>query len=964
MSYNNRGHRGDGPPRGRGFSARGSASSRGGSFTRGSAPGRGGGPPFRGHSGGGGNREVVIFKGDTPATVQPHLSNANMNTLISSLSPLRNQNTPDRPVRPGFGTLGTPVILRANFFAVKFRKGQKFYEYTVTMSGPKTKLPNTMKIRLFELLEQHPDFAQYNRHIAHDRSAKLYSAKPLPQPLECDIKYFDDHKEGPDDNADEYKLEIEFTKEHDLSALNDYLNGNPESKGLDIQPLTTALNLIGGKFASGRGTRVGRSILKYFDQTTRPYELSHQIEARQGFSLSFRPGYQQFMVNVNVCMAAFVTPGNLADKLNKFQDRSHGAMLTLPRGLVKSIKIKTTHLGYKKSVFQIMTTSARQTTFTLDNGKKITVEKYFEQTYNKKLKYPDTLPVINVGNKRKPNYLPAELCEIIPGCVFRDRLSAMETKNMMNVACNPPHENAQAITQTGFPFLGFSNEQGNNNNTNSPLEPFGISIDPEMVVIPSRELGPPTILGNKPITNVNKASWYFANGVNFVRGATIRTWQVLSIQDGRYRTDFNEAMGTVDQFSKKLERCGVKVLAKPNVKEIELVDPRGDDASRSKSVQKIREGLIGAKNASFVLVLLRNVDKVVYAAVKTIGDVELGVHTVCMQVDTALKRGEAYFANVALKLNIKLGGINHKLDGHSTKWLTKKSTMMVGIDVTHAGPTSRYGTPSIAAVVANVDDSFVQFPASMRIQAVDEDKEAKEMVTDLAEMMCERLSAYEKKMKKLPERVFIFRDGVSEGQFDVSLREEKPLILEAFKRMKAPGGKAYRPKLSIIICGKRHHARFFATNSQYASQNGNTRPGTIVDKGISAIFDFDFYLQPHDGIKGSVKATHYTVIYDENSFSADEIQKGTHDFSYLYARATKAVSLMPPAYYADLACERGRCYLNDLLALGDGKSSSGASTSTGGKKGRKDEKEEVFRAAAETWGDGIHPNMRDSMFYI
>jgi eukaryotic translation initiation factor 2C len=53
--------------------------------------------------------------------------------------------------------------------------------------------------------------------------------------------------------------------------------------------------------------------------------------------------------------------------------------------------------------------------------------------------------------------------------------------------------------------------------------------------------------------------------------------------------------------------------------------------------------------------------------------------------------------------------------------------MMVGIDVTHAGPTSRYGTPSIAAVVANVDNFFVQFPASMRIQAVDYNKESKEV---------------------------------------------------------------------------------------------------------------------------------------------------------------------------------------------------------------------------------------------
>lgn len=49
-------------------------------------------------------------------------------------------------------------------------------------------------------------------------------------------------------------------------------------------------------------------------------------------------------------------------------------------------------------------------------------------------------------------------------------------------------------------------------------------------------------------------------------------------------------------------------------------------------------------------------------------------------------------------------------------WLTKKKTMMVGIDVTHPGPGSREGTPSIAAVVASVDDSFVQFPASIRVQ--------------------------------------------------------------------------------------------------------------------------------------------------------------------------------------------------------------------------------------------------------
>ena len=56
-------------------------------------------------------------------------------------------------------------------------------------------------------------------------------------------------------------------------------------------------------------------------------------------------------------------------------------------------------------------------------------------------------------------------------------------------------------------------------------------------------------------------------------------------------------------------------------------------------------------------------------------------------------------------------------------WLRKKKTMMVGIDVTHRGPGSKEGTPSIAAVVANVDQDFVQFPASMRIQGTHEIRE-------------------------------------------------------------------------------------------------------------------------------------------------------------------------------------------------------------------------------------------------
>jgi eukaryotic translation initiation factor 2C len=49
-------------------------------------------------------------------------------------------------------------------------------------------------------------------------------------------------------------------------------------------------------------------------------------------------------------------------------------------------------------------------------------------------------------------------------------------------------------------------------------------------------------------------------------------------------------------------------------------------------------------------------------------------------------------------------------------WLNEAPTMLVGVDVTHPGVSSVIETPSIAAVVANVDRACVQFPASLRMQ--------------------------------------------------------------------------------------------------------------------------------------------------------------------------------------------------------------------------------------------------------
>jgi len=346
-------------------------------------------------------------------------------------------------------------------------------------------------------------------------------------------------------------------------------------------------------------------------------------------------------------------------------------------------------------------------------------------------------------------------------------------------------------------------------------------------------------------------------------------------------------------------------------------------------------------------VLLSSGDKHVYSNLKYMCDVRLDIATVCVHSQKIRKeKGQPqYFENVALKFNTKLGGVNHALDNASMSWLRKAPTMLVGIDVTHPGPGSVKGTPSIAAVVASFDHDYAQYPASMEMQ-----ESRKEMVSDLDKMMIARLELFKLKNRLLPTRVLVYRDGVSEGQFLTVVKEELPLIKAAFRRF-STAQKAYEPALTIVICGKRHHTRFYPTEEANADSTGNPRPGTVVDRGITSIYHFDFFLQAHGGLQGTTRPTHYFVVHDEIGFKADELQLLTNSVSYMFARATKAVSLVSPAYYADLACERGRCYLHKLL--------HGVPPHNGV------DDDSVMQAAKEMWQQGVHGNrLKDTMYYL
>jgi len=305
---------------------------------------------------------------------------------------------------------------------------------------------------------------------------------------------------------------------------------------------------------------------------------------------------------------------------------------------------------------------------------------------------------------------------------------------------------------------------------------------------------------------------------------------------------------------------------------------------------------------SLVICILPEGATDLYTAIKHFGDVSAGVATQCMKSIKCFRAKAQYFANVCLKINVKLGGINTIPDPRSVTILTDPAnpTMVMGADVIHPAAHSD-GRPSFTAVVANVDSDTAKYIADCRVQA-----SRQEMIEDLEPMTKHMIEMYmgyrqkqEKKANTAPKRIIFYRDGVSEGQFKQVLEIELPRIKGACAACKI------NPKITVIVVGKRHHVRFFPQGGE-ADRSGNCRAGTVVDRDVVHPTELDFYLQSHAGLLGTSRPAHYNVLYDDNAFSPDSLQMLSFALCHVYARSTRSVSIPAPVYYADIVCSRAK----------------------------------------------------------
>ncbi|PKY39143.1 Piwi-domain-containing protein [Rhizophagus irregularis] len=787
--------------------------------------------------------------------------------------------------RTGLGRLGRPIRIRTNYFEITNLPASNIHHYEIVISP---EVSPTLNRKIFQIAEN--SFSGIR--AVFDGRRNVYTIRPLDH---LDVRTLD--VTLPEDNSTIrrppriFRIRIKKVNEIHMEEINRFLNGRG-SISPNILTGIMALNVLIHHVPSTTLKSVGR--IFYTNQGSRP--LGGGVEALQGYFQSIRPTPGKMMINIDIHTTAFYESGSLLQIVIKvLNKRTIGELRVISERdrqklekFLQNLKIYATHdenaLNRRFRIFKVTNTSASNTIFD-DNGNQTDVASYFQRTYNIQLLYP-FFPCIVI---RRGTYLPMEVCNVVKGQRYMRRmLDERQTANMTKLTCQPPQSRANKINQ-GIQILNYRQNQY--------MQQFDFRVSNEMAITQARILPAPKLQyhpTSRDSAFIPRNGLWNLRDKKVATGATLGSWACAVFGNER-----DYPMSAIQKFIRELvTTCQDTGMNIPNKNPpIQHCNPQGPIETYLRQVW-VKAGNLAKSKPQLILCILPNTGVPLYAEIKRVSDTVIGVASQCVQGKHMFAAKKLYCANVCLKMNVKLGGMNSFIDPTQVPFITQRSTILMGASVTHPVPgAENTGRPSVAAVTASMDAKASRYAASIRVQTG-----RQEVISDLEEMVKELLKTFYQTCGRKPERILFYRDGVSEGQFSIVLNDEVKAIKAACKSL----DEKYKPTITFVVVQKRHHTRFFPINARDGDRIGNCPSGTVVETTIVHPFEFDFYLLSHPSLQGTSRPTHYHVLLDENGFNADSLQTLTYNLCYVFARCTRAVSIVPPVYYAYLVCRRAR----------------------------------------------------------
>lgn len=227
-------------------------------------------------------------------------------------------------------------------------------------------------------------------------------------------------------------------------------------------------------------------------------------------------------------------------------------------------------------------------------------------------------------------------------------------------------------------------------------------------------------------------------GLAFLKPSTIKSW-VLVYLPARQPLENNVLQRFGTDMVRSFRDCGMSVPQDP---------PPVLVGNSQGSMKAIMEDACARAHNQFgvppdvIFIVFQGSSIPLYKAIKAGLDVHLGVASQVMLQEKALSgKGSAqYLANIAMKVNVKLGGTNCIAEEPLFK---AGRCMLLGGDISHGAPGALRSTnppPSTAALVATWDRACTAYTAVASVQ-----ESLLGMISDVKPMMAELLKRYAEK---------------------------------------------------------------------------------------------------------------------------------------------------------------------------------------------------------------------------
>uniref|UniRef100_A0A1A9WFG9 Piwi domain-containing protein n=1 Tax=Glossina brevipalpis TaxID=37001 RepID=A0A1A9WFG9_9MUSC len=783
------------------------------------------------------------------------------------------------------GTLGKQGICEVNYLRMNIDKMSDVafhYDVTITPDRPK----KFLRPAFDQCQRQH--FGDYV--MAFDGSKSCYSVKRLPK------KCYDFEIEVADsgNRLKAFKIQIKETDipEVELASLRSYHNDRVFDKPMRA---LQALEVVLASNNHALGIRVGRSFYRKPDEL---YDLGEGYEMYTGIYQAAILG-EVPLLNVDISHKSFPKSQTIIQYLKECDiDTSRTIedyrMKKIITQFLKGMDIVYTpppNFGAMPRKYKVLDigNAPAKITFTLDDGKKMTVKDYFASK-GCTLQYP-FLNCITVGSAIRQISLPMEFCSVAEDQALNRKDGNMQVSKMIKYSATSTNERKSKIMNLLAHFR---------HNENLTIRSFGIQLGSNFIKVHFRLLPPPELeyFGGRT-ARPRDGAWQLGDA-KFLETSKVNQGHKWAIIYEVNRRPINTH--SLEDFKKAVQRTAqqldVKLAQEGHIRGFQNIDFVLKDLSK--------EGY------ALVIVVLPNYGTS-YSSVKQNAELKVGILTQCIKERTVLRapKDASVIQNLMLKVNAKLNGTNHKMSEEKEAELKKllqpiRNVMFMGADVTHPSPDQRH-IPSVVGVAASHDAYGACYNMQYRLQ-----KSTLEEIEDMKSITEYHLGVYKSYQNRYPDYIIYYRDGVSDGQFPKIKKDE----LGGIRRACAQVG--CKPKITCLIVVKRHHTRFFPLRqSQGYRDFNNVEPGTVVDQYIVHPNERQFFLVSHKAIQGTAKPTRYNIIEDDSNFDIDLLQKLSYNLCHMFPRCNRAVSYPAPAYLAHLVAFRGRVYLEGTMRFGN-----------------------------------------------